>query len=357
MQILIENYYYLQFKGKCNCVKETVGIFGGAGYIGSSIARHLKNRFEVKVFDLKKPLIEMSNIAFQTCDIRDANQVRECTKELDAVIHTAIIQIPMISEKKRLGYEVNYVGTQNICEAVNDNQRIKGLILSSSWHTIGEKKLTGLVNEEFGFRPDMVEERARLYALSKIAQECIVRYFSEMSDKTFGIIRMGTVLGEGMPEKTAANIFIDRGLKGLSITPYKHSMYRPMLYGDISDICQAYELFLSKILNDSCLKTNNSMDNIVNVYYPEPITIIDLAKMVQKIIINESKKKINPAIEVTDANQPMMFNENDKEKITVDVSKALKFLGLTHFKSPQDSIENIVKSRYSEASRGLRHAS
>ena len=337
-------------------MKETVGIFGGAGYIGSSIARHLKNRFEVKVFDLKKPLIETSNIVFQTCDIRDANQVEKCTQDLDAVIHTAIIQIPLISEKKRLGYEVNYIGTQNICEAVYDNQRIKGLILSSSWHTIGERKLTGLVNEEFGFRPDMVEERARLYALSKIAQECIVRYYSEMSDKIFGIIRMGTVLGEGMPEKTAANIFVDRGLKGLSITPYKHSMYRPMLYSDISDICQAYELFLSKILNGSLSKTNDSIDNIVNVYYPEPITIMDLAQMVQEIIINETKNKVNPAIEFTDANQPMMFNEDDKKKITVDVSKALKFLGLNSFKSPRESIENIIKSRYAEASLGSRRA-
>jgi UDP-glucose 4-epimerase len=156
---------------------------------------------------------------------------------------------------------------------------------------------------------------------------------------------MGTVLGEGMPEKTAANIFIDRGLKGMSITPYKQSMYRPMLYADISDICKAYELFISKIVDGFLSKTSNSLDNIVNVYYPEPITIIDLANIVKETIMNETKNKVNPAIEIMDANQPMLFNEDDKEKITVDISKALKFLGLDRFKSPRESVENIVRNR------------
>jgi nucleoside-diphosphate-sugar epimerase len=40
----------------------------------------------------------------------------------------------------------------------------------------------------------------------------------------YGIIRLGTVLGEGMPEKTAANIFIDKGLKGEPLTSYKHRL-------------------------------------------------------------------------------------------------------------------------------------
>jgi UDP-glucose 4-epimerase len=329
-------------------MKNMVGIFGGAGYVGSAIADRLKEEYEVQIFDLKKSRTTATNVGFRTCDIREPVQVAECVKDLDVVVNTAIIQIPLINEQKRLGYEVNFIGTQNICEAVYNNRRTKGLILASSWHTIGERKLTGLINEEFGFRPDMVEERARLYALSKIAQESIVRYYSEMSDKIFGIIRMGTVLGEGMPEKTAANIFIDRGLKGMSITPYKHSMYRPMLYADVIDICTAYELFISKILEGSLSKTNNSLDNVVNVYYPEPITIIDLAKMTQETIIHETENRVNPMIEIVDANQPLMFNENDKEKITVDASKALKFLGLKRFKSPRESIERIVRSRCSE---------
>lgn len=329
--------------------KSKIGIFGGSGYVGSAIANRLKDKFTVEIFDLKKPSISIPGVSCKTCDIRDSSQVEECSKDLDVIISTAIIQIPLINEQKRLGYEVNYIGTQNLCEAAYKNPKIKGFIQAGTWHTIGERKLTGLINEEFGFRPDMVEERARLYALSKMAQESIVRYYGEMSDKIFGIIRMGTVLGEGMPEKTAANIFIDRGLKGQSITPYKQSMYRPMLYVDISDICQAYERFIYKILDRSLPKTQNSLDHIVNVYYPEPITIVDLAKIVKETITRETKNTVNPSIEVIDSNQPMLFNEADKEKITVDVSKALKFLGVNRFKSPKESIETIIRIRYASS--------
>jgi nucleoside-diphosphate-sugar epimerase len=332
--------------------KSKVGIFGGSGYVGSAVGNYLKNKFSVEVFDLKEPSVNIPDVSYKTCDIRDSSQVEECCKDLDIVISTAIIQIPLINEQKRLGYEVNYIGTQNLCEAAYKNPKIKGFIQAGTWHTIGERKLTGLVNEEFGFRPDMVEERARLYALSKMAQESIVRYYGEMSDKIFGIVRMGTVLGEGMPEKTAANIFIDRGLKGQSITPYKQSMYRPMLYVDISDICQTYELFINKILDQSLSKNQNSSYNIVNVYYPEPITIIDLAKIVKETITREANNKVDPPIDVIDSNQPMLFNEDDKNKITVDVSKALKFLGITKFKSPKESIETIIKARYAALHQG-----
>jgi UDP-glucose 4-epimerase len=313
-----------------------VGIFGGSGYVGSKIADHLKDKFNIEIFDVKKPSVNMPNVSFRQCDIREPAQVDNCTRDLDFIINTAIIQIPMISEQRRLGYEVNYIGTQNICEAVHKNPRIKGMILAGSWHTMGERGLRGLIDEEFGFRPDKVEERARLYA------------FSEMSDKIFGIIRMGTVLGEGMSEKTAANIFIDRSLKGLTITPFKHSMHRPMLYVDIRDICKAYELFVTKVLNNDLVKTQNSLDHIVNVYYPEPITILDLAKIVQETIMHETSDTVKPVIDIVDANQPIMFTEEDKIKIKVDISKARSFLGLDNLTSPRKSIENIVKNRLAE---------
>lgn len=113
--------------------------------------------------------------------------------DADLVIHTAIVQIPYINENKRLGYEVNVLGTINVC------RKYWGIILANTWHVMGEREFDGIINEKIGFRPDKVEDRARLYVLSKIAQEVITRFYDEMSDKVFGIIRMGTVLGEKCP--------------------------------------------------------------------------------------------------------------------------------------------------------------
>jgi UDP-glucose 4-epimerase len=328
-----------------------IGIVGGSGYIGSSLAEHLSSSFQVKVLDVKEPPKSVrGKVDYAFCDVRDYEQVKEGLRDVDLVIHAAIVQIPLINEQKKLGYEVNILGTQNICEVVDENPRIKGMILASSWHTIGESGLEGVIDEEFGFRPDKVEERARLYALSKIAQESIVRFYDEMSEKVFGIIRMGTVLGDRMPEKTAANIFIERALRGETVTPYRHSMYRPMLYVDIEDVCLAYEKFAIKILNGEVEKGGNSLLHIVNVYYPNPITIIELAQIVQKTVMKLTNNATKPRIEIVDTGQKPIFREEDKNRIKVNIKKAIEFLGLSRLKSPEESIEKIVKKRIADMS-------
>jgi UDP-glucose 4-epimerase len=323
--------------------EHTIGIIGGSGFIGFSLAKHLSSIFDVKILDVREPMDK--SLPFKFCDVRDYEQVKKALADVDLVINTAIIQIPLINENKRLAYEVNFLGTHNICRAADELQNIKGMILAGSWHTVGERELSGVINEEFGFRPDKVEDRARLYALSKVAQETIVRFYDEMSNKIFGIIRMGTVLGEGMPKMTAANIFIEKGLKGEPITPYKHSMYRPMLYVDICDICKAYEKFLKKIINGELPGSGKSISHIVNVYYPEPLTIIELAEIVRETIIKYTDGKINPKIEIIDKGESQLFSKEDKYKIKVDVTNVKKILGLEKLTSPAESIEKIVKKR------------
>jgi len=325
-------------------MRHVIGIVGGSGFVGSALAEYLSKEFNVKVIDIKAPSKTISNVEFRSCDVRDYDCLKQALEDVDVVIHTAIIQIPEINEKKRLAYEVNILGTQNVCRAVCENKRVKGIILASSWHIYGEK-LEGIVNEEYGYHPDRVDERARLYVLSKIGQEVIVRYYSEMCDKIYGIIRLGTVLGEGMPEKTAANIFIERGLRGESLTPYKHSMYRPMLYVDIEDVCKAFRNYIAKILNANLSKEKNELSQIVNIFYQEPITILELAEIVRDAIVKHSNGRTQPSIEIVDTEKESIFTEEDKKKFIVDLGKARKFLGLTELISPRESIDRIVRSR------------
>lgn len=326
--------------------EEIIGITGGSGYIGSSIAKYLSDRFSVRILDIQEPPPPLGDrVDYRRCDIRDYGEVERGLEDVDLVIHTAIIQIPVINERRRMAFEVNLIGTQNICKAVDEIASIKGLILSGSWHVFGERGLRGVIDEEFGFRPDKVEERARLYALSKIAQETIVRFYDEMSGKIFGIIRMGTVLGEGMPEKTAANIFISQGVEGKSLTPYKHTMYRPMLYVDIRDICRAFTSFTGKILGDRVDKEGNSLAHIFNVAWPEPITILDLAQMVQEAVQKYSQGEIIPKIEVVETGLPPLFSPEDKGMIKIDNRKALDFLDLHPLIDPRTTIDRLVKER------------
>ncbi len=323
-----------------------IGVVGGSGFIGLALAKHFAESFQVKIVD-KNPILEkvQSRITFEKCDIRKYNEVESSLSDVDLVIHTAIIQIPLINEAKRLGYEVNVLGTQNLCKIVDKNPQIKGLILTSSWHVFGESMLRGVINEEFGFRPDRVQERARLYALCKIAQETVVRVYDEFSEKIFGVVRLGTVLGDRMPKKTAANLFISKGLKGEAITPYRNSMYRPMLYIDIGDVQKGFELYAKKILNGDVCKETNSLHHVVNLCWPEPVTVFELAEIVRDLVIKCTNGKIKPEIKIVDTGQPSLFSAKDKKLIKVDISKAAGFLGLENLVSPNKSLERVISKR------------
>jgi nucleoside-diphosphate-sugar epimerase len=323
-----------------------IGIVGGAGFIGLTLARHLSKSFRVKILDRKSmPRDLEGKLEYEQCDVQKYSEVQRGLKDVELVIHAAIVQIPLINEEKRLGYGVNIVGTQNVCEVVDQNSLIKGMILTGSWHVIGERELRGVIDEEFGFRPDKVEDRARLYALCKVCQETVVRLFDEVSEKVYGVIRMGTVLGSGMPEKTAASIFIRKGLEGKPLTPFRHSMYRPMLYVDVDDVCRAFGAYARKILNGEIRKEDVRFLNAVNLYWPEPITILELAEMVKDVVISCSRGKIKPEIEVVDKGEPILFTPEDKGLIRVDISRVKAFLGMENLTDPRESIEKLVRER------------
>lgn len=114
-----------------------VVIFGGSGFVGSSIASWLVSKgYSVKIADVQTSTVD--GAVFERCDVRKPEEVSKHVVNVPAIINTAIIQIPRINEEPRLGYEVNIIGVQNICEAVKNSDKTRGLIQAGSWHTIGE---------------------------------------------------------------------------------------------------------------------------------------------------------------------------------------------------------------------------
>jgi nucleoside-diphosphate-sugar epimerase len=304
----------------------------------------LSNDYTVTVLDKNPPPTKLEGkVAYEQINILDIKEIKDSFEDMDLVIHTAIVQIPLINEEKKLGFNVNFLGTQNVCRAVDESSSIKGMILTGTWHVFGEQGLNGIVDEAFGFRPDKVEARARLYALSKVAQEINVRYFDEMSQKIFGVIRMGTVLGEGMPEKTAANIFISKGLIGEPLTPFKHSMYRPMLFIDIKDVCKAYAAYTEKILAGNVHKEEDALAHVVNLCWNEPLTIIELAQIVKEEITRLTMGRITPRIDIVDSGQTVLYNASDKLKLKIDNAKICNFLGIKELVSPRESLKRIIR--------------
>lgn len=318
----------------------------GSGFVGTSLAYFLKNTLSVKTFDVlpQSSLLKDSEIPHEIINITDFNSLKQIGNP-KVIVHSAIIQIPRINEDKNLGYDVNVKGTQNICELVSQNPSIKGMILISSWHTYGEQQLSGILRENIGYRPDMVEDRARLYALSKTIQECLVRFYDEKTpEKIFGALKIGTVLGEGMPKGTAANLFIEKAISGEKLTPYKHSMNRPMLYASIDDICTATKNFVNLIIKQK--KTSkNSIDHIMNMAYPHPISVLDLANIISDSVSQQTNGKIKPEISIVDQGLDEIGSSTDKDNIVLDVSKVQKILNLEKLISPQEQIDILIKKK------------
>lgn len=67
-----------------------IGIIGGAGFIGFSLAKYFSQRFEVKILDIRKPRDRIDNVMFEICDIRSYKQVEKTLKDVDLDIHTFI---------------------------------------------------------------------------------------------------------------------------------------------------------------------------------------------------------------------------------------------------------------------------
>ena len=322
-------------------------VIVGCGFIGSTLAKFFSEKLKVTTIDVipQPESLKDCGIPHKIVDITNNEFLKKEIGSPKVIIHTAIIQIPNITEEKKLGYDVNVLGTQNLCNIVSSTPEILGLILISSWHTYGERKLNGILKEDIGYHPDNVEDRSKLYALSKTIQECIVRYFDEKENgKTFGAIKIGTALGENMPKGTAANIFINKALSEEPITPFKHSMNRPMFYVSVNDVCKTMEKFISYIVSKKPQSTN-SIDHIMNLAYPDPISILDLANTIQKSVQTLSDGKINPEISIIDKSVPETGDPDDKNKIHLDISKIKNYFEIDSLEKPEDTINELIKYR------------
>jgi UDP-glucose 4-epimerase len=302
-----------------------IAVVGGSGFIGNNIAKSLSKNNRVRVIDIK-PIDKKGNIDFKKCDVLDHKSLENCLKGCDVVVDTHIIQIPRINEIKELAFNVNVNGTKNICEVCRKND--SKLVLTGSWHVYGEPPFEKtIIDEDYGYHPEKVSERAKFYVINKIMQEMWVRSYSEIYGIKTGILRLSTVLGDGMPEKTAANIFINQALKNQDITAFRDTRYRPMLYVDVNDVKEAIKRLI-EILNSKC--------ETIHIAYPEPVTILELGGMIKKLSDSESE------IKVVD-NAEDAFKPEDKKYCYMDMARLRKRLKIEKLISVEESLKRIIK--------------
>ena len=114
-------------------------ITGGAGFIGSHIAKHLldKNHDVVIVDNLSRGRLENLSkikvqIDFKKIDILDFNSLKDIISNCDGIFHqAALTSVPESFLQKEKYYNVNVKGTENIFKLAKEFEK-KGVYASSS---------------------------------------------------------------------------------------------------------------------------------------------------------------------------------------------------------------------------------
>ncbi|HET9843280.1 MAG TPA: NAD-dependent epimerase/dehydratase family protein, partial [Gammaproteobacteria bacterium] len=155
--------------------KNRLLITGGAGFIGSTIAKAaLKQDFDVTILDLPNMCENVTGVHAIGCDILDYPNLEKSLKHMDYVIHAAANPSLWSTNFSHL-YQTNYIGTLNVIKACSIH-RVKRLVHISSDCTLLSKK-NPIVNE---ISKTSFQDMPGIYAQSKWKAEQAILYKSSI---------------------------------------------------------------------------------------------------------------------------------------------------------------------------------
>lgn len=258
-------------------------VTGGAGFIGSAIARALIDRGdEVRVLDnliagSKENVPKGSD--FWEVDLRDPESLLEATRDVEVVFHEAAIRsVPRSIDEPTLVHECNVTGTLNLLIACEMNS-VRRLIYASSSSAYGGAQ-QGMSSEDMHPRP------LSPYAASKLSAEYYCTVWSELKKLSTVSLRYFNVFGPGQSaeSKYAAVFpaFVTTLLKGESpIVHWDGEQSRDFTF--IDDVVRA---------NLAASEADERVDgSVINVAAGVPHTINEILGSIKEILGIEIEPK------------------------------------------------------------------
>ncbi len=197
-------------------------LTGGAGFIGTSLARRLVADNELVVLDnlhrdslTGTDLAEHPNLRFVQGDILDLDLVRTLTKDASHVVHMAAIAgVDKVLESPVRTMRVNLIGTSNVLEAAQEAGTVERLVDFSTSEVFGTHAYK--VEETHVTSQGSVGEARWTYAVSKLAGEYLAHsYFDEYGLPAVSV-RPFNVYGPGQVGIGAIHHFTVRALRARS---------------------------------------------------------------------------------------------------------------------------------------------
>jgi len=202
-------------------------ITGGAGFIGSHVAKRLVGQGQdVVIYDNlltgnKENLKEVQgSISFLEGDVRDQPALLKGSNGCDYILHFAALpSVPLSVAEPFLTHEINLTGTLNVLLAAKAN-KARRVVFASSSAVYGDLE-PGKPKQEF-----MPPRPQSPYGTHKVAGEFYLKTFFENYGLETVSLRFFNIFGPcqdpNSPYSAVISIFIDRSIKGLS----------PVVHGD-----------------------------------------------------------------------------------------------------------------------------
>lgn len=260
-------------------------VTGGAGFIGKHLVKALiKKNFQITIFDNfsnsnKKDLVKnpFKEAKIVVGDIKNYDEINKIIAEHDVVIHLAAkISVNESLSNPKETFEINVKGTENILKACI-KQDIKKFIAFSSAAVYGNN-----TDQEHTSVENDILKPISPYGESKYEMEKKIIEISKKYKMNSIIFRLFNVYGEGQSKEYAGVIskFIDC-IKNKNPFVVYGSGEQTRDFVSIDDIVN---LILS-ILESKIKKYGE----IYNLGTGNPTSILELAKMMQKIAANKEK--------------------------------------------------------------------
>ena len=256
-------------------------ITGGAGFIGTTLARELVDRNEIVAIDnlhrdalTGTDLHEHPNLAFHQVDVLELEALMELMRGATHVVHCAAIAgVDTVLESPVRTMRVNTIGTYNVLEAaLATGPTIERLIEFSTSEVFGTYAYK--VAETTVTTMGSVGEARWTYAVSKLAGEHMAHAYHDELGLPAVSVRPFNVYGPGQIGGGAIRAFIEAALAGRDL----------VIHGDGSQIrawCFVDDMVDAVLL---CLERPEAVGQSFNVGNARStVTIYDLALRVKRL--------------------------------------------------------------------------
>ena len=322
-------------------------ITGGAGFIGSHLARSLiERRDSVTVLDdLSSGTLDNFDVvsdsprlAFVAGSVLDRSLVRRLVEASDAVVHLAAAVGVRTVLRDPLGtIRTNFNWTEIVLDAAAAFK--KKILVASTSEVYGKNTLNQLCEED-----DSVLGSASLkrwsYATSKKLDEFLALGYADTYDLPVGVTRFLNVVGPRQRRRYGRVVpnFIRSALSGRPIRVFGNGQ-QTRNFCFVGDVIKAIELLIDR---------ESARGQIFNIDGEEEISILDLAQRVKTL-----SGSVSPVVKITyDKAYPEGGYEDMRRRVPC-LCKIRRLVGWLPMTSMEETLRETIDFQCEQGVRGV----